>query len=103
MLTDFLNSPFYHSYSWEQGTAQSALLEFEHGRWSVFNGEKNGPPFRPGSIDTSQIDSHPPWSVVSLAYRSSNTQDGLGRLVDSLIESFFDDRVDLLDFVWVLT
>ncbi|PWN54327.1 hypothetical protein IE53DRAFT_383104 [Violaceomyces palustris] len=63
--------------SWGNGVAQSALLELEHGQWSVFAGTKSGPPYRPGREGEAR---NPPLNVMSMAYHTIAAQDGVGRL-----------------------
>lgn len=66
--------------SWEQGTAQSALLEYDAGSWSVFaGGHGNGPPYRPG-FQPSETPDGVPLAVLSMAYHSATAQDGMGKL-----------------------
>lgn len=64
--------------SWEQGTAQSALLELDAGSYSVFAGS-SAPPYVPGHLNVGDR-SDAPSSVLSLAFHSIVSQDSVGRL-----------------------
>ncbi|PWN40718.1 hypothetical protein IE81DRAFT_206091 [Ceraceosorus guamensis] len=65
--------------SWEQGTAQSALLELDAGGWSVFTAERGGPPYSPRRASSRDL-SNPPLPVMAMSYHSVSAQDGLGKL-----------------------
>lgn len=66
--------------SWEQGTAQSALLELDAGEWSVFTSKDGGPPWAPSRRVRGGSASGAPLPVLSMAYHSVSAQDSRGKL-----------------------
>ncbi|KAN0066336.1 hypothetical protein ACQY0O_000430 [Thecaphora frezii] len=64
--------------SWEQGVAQSALLELDSPSWTVFTSNKGGPPYKPSNVRNDAVEI--PTTVLSMAYHSAARQDRLGRL-----------------------
>ncbi|KAE8222834.1 hypothetical protein CF319_g4040 [Tilletia indica] len=75
-LTDTISSSL--RASWEQGTAAAAFLELWDGQWSVFAGDKQGPPYRPDHVDINRAST--PYKILSMGLRSIATQDSIGRL-----------------------
>ncbi|UZJ52254.1 hypothetical protein CBS101457_001574 [Exobasidium rhododendri] len=76
-MLGFLSSP---RASWEQGTAQSSVLEYASGDWSVFTSSNGrGPPYLPQALraaDTTGLSNQ----LLSMAYSSVHTQDSVGKL-----------------------
>lgn len=68
--------------SWEQGTAQAALTEYDAGEWSVFAGR--GAPYRSGQQEDMDSYGKPPMAVLSMAYHSVGAQDSAGKLCSSI-------------------
>lgn len=73
-ITSFMTSP---RASWEQGIAQSAILETHAGQWSVFAGGKH-PPYVSGTGQQSSVDLPP--TVNGMASASVMSQDSRGQL-----------------------
>ncbi|PWN36670.1 uncharacterized protein FA14DRAFT_186863 [Meira miltonrushii] len=63
--------------SWEQGVAQSALLEYHAGSWSVFAG-KQSPAYLRNASDTER--SSLPHEITMMAYGAVRSQDRQGQL-----------------------
>lgn len=71
----FLSAP---RAAWEQGSSQSALLEYYSGEWSVFTDSKGGPPYNRSS--SSSIPKGLSDQLLSMAYSSIRSQDSSGKL-----------------------
>jgi hypothetical protein len=93
-MMGFLTSP---RAAWEQGSAQSSILEYSSGDWSIFSAENGqGPPYLPQSLraaDASGFSNQ----LLSMTYSSVETQDSVGKLCTQVTGDETADEGSALD------